>query len=222
MLFVVEALAGWPIGSTIDAMRYHHLRHHRASCMRTDPYRHALVLKGRWVAELMALRGAMLPFLWSARAFCAPLALVIPAFRTPYARIFLQDRSGKDLRNDAEVIRCARADLPQLSAHAIAGFMIVTWQLPFVSYYLVPWMIGGVINARRVIREHDAHEVADQAPATVWDSTRTHASWFARLILYPHNIGFHQAHHLYPSIAFGQLPAIHALLTGPGSLTPRP
>jgi fatty acid desaturase len=212
LLFVVEGLAGWPIGTTIDAMRYHHLRHHRASCMRSDPYRHPLALKGRWMGELLAVRGALLPLVWSLRAVCAPLALVLPGFRTPYARIFLQDRSGKDLRNDREVVRCARADLPQLAAHISAAFLVVRWQLPLVGYYLIPWMIAGVINARRVIREHEPHEVDDRAPATVWASTRTHTAWLGKLFLYPHNIGFHQAHHLYPAIAFGQLPAVHARL----------
>lgn len=212
MRYLVEALAGWPIGTTIDAMRYHHLRHHRASCMREDPYRHPLALKGAWVAELMALRGALLPYVWSLRAFCGPIALLWPAFRTGYARFFLQDRSGKDLRNDPEVIRCAWADLPQAAAHTIAAIVIVKLQLPFVADYLIPWMLGGVMNARRVIREHDLVEVADQRPMTVWASTRTHTSWLGRLLLYPHNIGYHQVHHLYPSMPFGQLPAAHAKL----------
>ena len=212
-LFMLEAVAGWPIGTTIDAMRYHHLRHHRASGTQQDPYRHAATLRGVWIAELSALRGALLPFVWSLRAFCAPIALVFPGFRTRYARFFLQDRSGKDLRNTPEVVRCAWADLPQAAAHSIAILIAVKWQLPFAAYYLVPWMIGGVLNARRVVREHEPNEIVTQAPATVWANTRTHAQWWGRLFLYPHNIGYHQAHHLYPTIAFMRLPRVHAALT---------
>src|SRR4029453_13897570 len=96
--------------------------------------------------------------------------------------------------------------------HVIAAVIIVNAQLPFVSFYLVPWMIGGVMNARRVIREHDHHEIRDQQPGTVWASTRTSSSWLGRVCFYPHNIGFHQAHHLYPAIAFGSLPQIHTEL----------
>src|SRR2546423_10142482 len=38
LAFVVEALCGYPVASTIEAMRYHHLRHHRDSGLDTDPY----------------------------------------------------------------------------------------------------------------------------------------------------------------------------------------
>lgn len=214
MMRAVEALAGWPIGSTIDAMRYHHLRHHRALCSRDDPYLHAFALRGPWAAALTASRGALLPFWWSLRAFSAPLALVWPSFRVLYARGFLQDRSGNDLRNHPEVLACAWADLPQAAMHSAAAAVILALDLPFVSHYLVPWIIGGIFNARRVIVEHDLREIEDASRETIWRATRTHnGSWLSRLLLYPHNIGFHQAHHLYPTIAFTALPIVHAALS---------
>src|SRR5690348_11963001 len=33
LTYLIEALCGYPVSSTIDAMRYHHLRHHRDSGM---------------------------------------------------------------------------------------------------------------------------------------------------------------------------------------------
>ncbi|WP_455774175.1 fatty acid desaturase, partial [Burkholderia stabilis] len=52
-LALVEALAGWTIGSSIAAMRYHHLRHHRAVGTAEDPYLHRLAARGGWVQRAM-------------------------------------------------------------------------------------------------------------------------------------------------------------------------
>jgi fatty acid desaturase len=211
----VEALCGWPIGSTIAAMRYHHLRHHRDSGMRTDPYRHPWLVHGALVRVALTLRGALLPFWWTLRAFVAPLALLVPRARTLYARAFLQDRSGQSLRSNAEVIACARADLFQAGAHTVTGAAIVAFDLPFVSCYLLPWMLGGILNARRVIIEHSFAENRDRSRATTLATTRTHdAGRLANWLLYPHHIGFHQAHHLFPTIAFVYLPRVHGQLLG--------
>ena len=213
--WAVEALAGWPIASTIEAMRYHHLRHHRNAGMRTDPYRHPLLERGRWAHALLALRGALLPFWWTLRAFVAPLALLVPSLRTLYGRAFLQDRSGSDLREHPELLRCARADLVQAAAHCAAGAAIVALELPFVSCYLVPWMLGGIMNANRVIIEHAPAENHDRTLATVLATTRDHDfGWLANALLYPHRIGLHQAHHFAPTAAFVHLPRVVALLRG--------
>jgi fatty acid desaturase len=212
---VVEALAGWPIGSTIEAMRYHHSRHHRDAGMRTDPYRHPLLAHGAWAQTLLTLRGGLLPFWWSLRAFVAPLALCWPGARTLYARAFLQDRSAADLRSDPEVLRCLRADLPQAAAHAAAAVAIVAFDLPFLGYYLLPWMLGGIWNAHRVLIEHACAENFDRALPTVLATTRTQD--LGRLLnafLFPHGIGLHRAHHFAPHVAFVHLPRIDALLQG--------
>ena len=211
--WLVEALAGWPIGSTIEAMRYHHLRHHRASGMHSDPYRNPLQARGGLVRGLLAARGALLPFWWSLRAFFAPFALLAPRLRTFYGRAFLQDRSGRDLTRHPEVLACLRADLAQAAAHCAAGVAIIAFALPFVSCYLVPWMLGGVLNARRVIVEHAPVENRDCTRATMLATTFTHdAGRLANAVLYPHNVGFHQAHHLYPTVAFGHLPRLQSAL----------
>jgi fatty acid desaturase len=211
--WVVEALAGWPIASTIEAMRYHHIRHHRDSGMRSDPYWSPLIARGPFMRALLTLRGALLPFWWTLRAFVAPVALVLPGMRNFYGRAFLQDRSGRDLRNHAEVILCARADLAQALAHCVGCAVIVWFKLPFVSCYLLPWMLGGMLNARRVIVEHSSAEIFDRLPATTFANTRTHdAGWLINAFQYPHHIGLHQAHHVMPAISFVHLPSAHAAL----------
>ena len=212
----VEALAGWPIASTIEAMRYHHLRHHRNAGMRTDPYRHPLLERGRWAHALLALRGALLPFWWTLRAFVAPLALLVPTCALCTGRAFLQHRCRKRSARASRLLRCARANLVQAAAHCAAGAAIVALELPFVSCYLVPWMLGGIMNANRVIIEHAPAENHDRTLATVLATTRDHDfGWLANaLLLYPHRIGLHQAHHFAPTAAFVHLPRVVALLRG--------
>ena len=61
---VVEVLCGYPIASTLNAMRYHHLRHHRDSGMHTDPYYKAGRQNALW-QTLNILRGLALPPFWS-------------------------------------------------------------------------------------------------------------------------------------------------------------
>lgn len=209
-LAMVEVLAGWPIGSTIAAMRYHHLRHHRAVCTPEDPYLHRLAARGGWVKRAMMLRGALLPIWWPLRALTAPLALAWPAFRPWYARGFLQERSKRDLRHHPEIIACARNDLPHCVAYLIAIAVVVHWQLPFFAYYGLPWILGGIMNANRVLIEHDHVLNGERSQEAVWAMTHTwHFGWLGKLVLFPRNIGFHQVHHVYPALALEHLPAVH-------------
>jgi len=212
-LAFVDALVGWPIGSSIAAMRYHHLRHHRAVCTPEDPYLHHLAARGGWVKRAMMLRGALLPFLWPLRALTSPIALLWPAFRPWFARGFLQERSKRDLRQHAEIIACARADLPHCVAYLLAIAAVVHWQLPFFTYYGLPWILGGIMNANRVLIEHDPVENGERSQEAVWAMTHTwHYGWLGKLVLFPRNIGFHQVHHVYPALALEHLPEVHRYL----------
>jgi fatty acid desaturase len=220
-LAMVEVLAGWPIGSTITAMRYHHLRHHRGVCTPEDPYLHRLAARGGWVKRAMMLRGALLPIWWPLRTLAAPLALACPAFRPWYARGFLQDRSKRDLRHSREIVACARADLPHCAAYLLALAAVMVWQVPFFAYYGLPWILGGILNANRVLIEHDHVESGERSQDAVWAMTHTRRhGWWGKLVLFPRNIGFHQVHHVYPALALEHLPAVHQhllnrLRTGP-------
>ncbi|CAB3809112.1 hypothetical protein LMG28688_06925 [Paraburkholderia caffeinitolerans] len=212
-LVLVEALAGWTIGSSIAAMRYHHLRHHRSVGTPQDPYLHKLAARGGWVRRVMMLRGALLPLWWPLRALMAPVALTWPPFRSWYARGFLQDRSHTELTRHPEVIACVRRDLPHCVAYWLAIAAVVHWDLPFMAYYGLPWILGGIMNANRVLLEHEHVELDERTPEMIWSITRTLGfGWFGKLVLYPRNIGFHQVHHAYPALALEHLPAVHHYL----------
>src|ERR1700751_3194132 len=55
-LRLLEIWAGYPVGSTIDAMRYHHLRHHRENGLVHDPYFKTWIGNSRARFWLMSLR----------------------------------------------------------------------------------------------------------------------------------------------------------------------
>jgi len=203
---LVEALAGWPIASTIAAMRYHHIRHHRYSGTAADPYRHRWLERGVVLRQLLVLRGVLLPLWWTLRAVAAPFAYVFPGLRTSYARAFLQDRSDEDLRSSSEVLACARADLLQLTVQVGALTAAIIAGLPVVQFYLLPWMLAGVLNARRVLVEHATPEIQDSSRANVYESTNDHdLGLIGNFFLFPHNIGLHRTHHMYPTASFEHL-----------------
>jgi len=217
-LALVDVLAGWSIGSSIAAMRYHHLRHHRAVGTPEDPYLHPLAERGGSIRRVMMLRGALLPIWWPLRAITSPFALIFPAYRPIYARYFMQDRSRDNLRQHPEVLSCAKRDIPHCIAYLLAITAVVHWDLPFFNYYGLSWILGGIMNANRVLLEHEHETITHRSPETIWRMTRTLTlGMFGKLVLYPRNIGFHQVHHAYPSLALEYLPAVHRHLLAQAS-----
>lgn len=204
--WLLEVLAGWPITSTIEAMRYHHLRHHAASGTPKDPYYSTVHARTAWRRYALTLRGAVLPFWWTLRAVIAPIALLLPSLRTFYGRAFLQDRSGCDLRNNAAVVACARADIAQLAGQVVVLGAAVAAGLPVLTYYLLPLILAGILNARRVVYEHSWITSERQSRRQAWETTVDHdLGLIGNAVFYPHNIGLHRIHHLYPTVSFPHL-----------------
>jgi len=207
----LELLAGYPVTTTLAAMRYHHLRHHRHSGLALDPYFKAGASHRLLPALRARLQGLLLPPAWILRAYVGCLALRWPGLRNAYGRMFLGDRSGDDLRTHAELLRCLRAEPAQaLFFLVVLGLALVFPQAVLLGYGL-PLLLAGVFNAHRVAAEHLHVPVADRLPATVVATTRTHAGgWLSRTLLYPRHIGLHTVHHLHPTVAMQQLPGLHA------------
>jgi fatty acid desaturase len=206
-LRVVEILVGYPIGSTIDAMRYHHLRHHRDSGMPSDPYFKAALLHNVLLRFLMILRTGVLAIWWTLRGPYGTLASFIPALRQSYAVLFLQDRSGKGVGETREVITCAREDRWQLLFHG--AFLLAAW--PFREWlfyaYFIPVILAGILAGNRLIREHTLEPCSDRNVDTVWRTTNDHnLGWLGQVLMAPRNIGFHREHHLHPQAALEHLP----------------
>ncbi len=208
-LWLLQLLAAYPIATTMEAMRYHHLRHHRASGMAEDPYFKKGVSTDATLRMLYRLRGLLLVAVWIARGYVGTAALVVPALRPAYARFLLQDRSGTDVARSPEVLACLREEPKQAIFFTIV--FVAAWHFPAIVGwgYLVPLVVAGAFNVNRVIIEHIHERCADRRPDTVIATTVTHDYGApGKLFLFPRNIGFHVVHHLYPQAALECLPAL--------------
>jgi fatty acid desaturase len=204
----VEALCGYPIASTLNAMRYHHLRHHRDSGMHTDPYFKEGDHGAGW-RTLNILRGLALPPFWTIRAIVGAMAAAVPQLRNVYAHVFLQDRTTDDLRQSREVIECARAEWGQVVFQALVAALAVAVPSAVLWGYIVPVSLAGLLAARRVLIEHTYERVADRQIETIIGTTNdNHLGLIGTLGLAPRNIGYHIVHHIHPQVRLGALPRL--------------
>jgi fatty acid desaturase len=208
---ITEALCGYPISSTLNAMRFHHLRHHRDSGMDTDPYFKKGVMESRWLYFLMTIRGVLLVPYWSLRGYVGLISLFVPSWRNTYAHAFLQDKTTDDMTHNRETLRCAREELGQVIVHTLV--YIYAWHDfdTVLFYYFIPVTVAGILNAHRVLMEHNYVVARDRNIETIIKTTVDHnLDPLGRLFFAPRNIGFHIVHHIHPSVGLENLPALRA------------
>jgi fatty acid desaturase len=90
------------------------------------------------------------------------------------------------------------------------------WGMQYLVLWVLPLATGlQAILRLRAICEHGA--LSDfSSPLT---AARTHAGgMLQRLFLFPHHVGYHIEHHLYPAVPHYHLPALHAALMEHGIL----
>jgi len=207
---VLETILGYPIGTTANAMAYHHLRHHRDTLMNNDPY--YKINKKCSTPKRLALtigKGSIFIMFWVTRSLIGSLAYYIPSLRTQYARIFLQDVSNKDLSQHDEVIRCAKEDrYLALFQLGILTCALTLAPVLFYTYYIV-WPVAGIFCIYRLLIEHVYDVVEDRSVYTMIESTFDHhTSAFDQILIGPRNIGYHCIHHIHPQVGFHHLPEL--------------
>ncbi len=204
-LRLLEVLAGFPVATTLEAMRYHHLRHHRDTGLPSDPYRRPPA--NPWLQLVMWLRVLpILPF-WVLRGPFGLLAWALPPLRRPYARVFLQDRSAKDFTRDAEVLACARAESGQVLFHLAVLAAALRWPHAVGLGYGLPFLLASGLCAWRLLAEHTPRTVHGRTLGDVLASTSDHGlGWVGRLFTAPLNVGCHIVHHLHPQVSLHHLP----------------
>jgi fatty acid desaturase len=209
LVAVLEVISAYPISTTLNAMRYHHLRHHRKPCTLTDPYFKPGITTNAAKRLLVYAQGFFLVPAWIVRSFYGSAAIYFPGMRNSYGRIFLGDRSGSDLASQKELIGCLKSE-PRQVIFFICVFALL-WRFPHAVFfgYLFPLILAGALNAYRVAVEHVHVFCPTRSLSSVITATVTHDyGWFGKLFLFPRNIGFHTAHHLYPTASLESLPAL--------------
>jgi fatty acid desaturase len=104
-----------------------------------------------------------------------------------------------------EIVRAARR-LVVLYV-VIAALSVATDSWAAVIHWLVPALLGNALLRLYLMAEHGGCSYDDNA-FTNTRTTLTHP--LIRLVMW--NMPYHAEHHLYPHIAFHQLPALHALV----------
>jgi hypothetical protein len=91
--------------------------------------------------------------------------LRLRGLRNAYGRILLGERSGTDLREHPEILRCLRAEPPQALFFLAVG-MLALWHPAAVAVgYLLPLLLAGLFNANRVVAEHEHVILASNDPS---------------------------------------------------------
>ena len=181
---------GWLCLLRFENYRCMHLAHHRHLNTDRDP---------DWVSQQQAPH------------------YVHPESWSDFAWIFVKTITGMELVTQLRrILRYSGArhqSGPSHPPYRLFGYVgvafittMVGWWNELVLYWLVPlltWLTWIVYV--RGMAEHQRLE-----PRTGNRATRTvRTSWLAAFFLSPHNIGYHMEHHLYPSVPWHRLQALH-------------
>jgi fatty acid desaturase len=206
-LRLLEVLAGYPVASTWESTRYHHLRHHRDAGLPTDPYRRRPQSGWRLGLTAVLLLGVV-PF-WMVRGVVGSLAWACPPLRGPYARVFLQARAAAEPADLEEVRACAASEPGQVLFHLALLALAWRWPGAVLWGYGLPLLVAAGLNARRLLAEHTPAEIHGRTLADVLAVTSDHGlGWLGRLALAPRNVGCHVVHHLHPQVSLEHLPRL--------------
>lgn len=197
---VLEALGGWPIGTTVEAMRAHHLRHHARTNAPNDPY--LVPRRALGDAKLFVVLLGIFPF-WVARSFIGVASLVLPGLTKTYAALLV---SGEDdAAGQRDVERARRVEWPVALTWTVLLMLTAFAPSPLLRHWWLPLGWTALFNACRFLAEHT---VAD-AGAGLDQTTREFTSWWwLSPFVFPHHVGLHRTHHRFPTASWESLPSL--------------
>lgn len=202
-----ELLAGLPIATTWNAMKYHHLRHHLWNGSSRDPYFKPRSTKNYWEFIRSILIGFLLVPFWIIRPFVA-IGFSFFGRIDIYQRYFLQEKSEYCDRYKKEVRQAQLAEYNQAVFWILVLIIGLYFPKSVLQYYILPLELAGVLNVIRVLVEHEHVPINNADNSAMMRTTRAYPIAFTRSILFPRNIGYHVAHHLYPELRFEFLPEV--------------
>ena len=185
---VGELLLAWPIFTSLAGYRLLHLPHHRYLNTDRDPdwYRNGperLHEPGSWTSTVALLLGFRL--------------------RTTDLGVQFGMRGSDGItgwRRRARPWVYAAAAVAVTAAGAWA-FVVAYWIVPFVTCFLPAMRIRGISDHWAVASDH---------PLRCMRTVR--ANLLERFLLFPKGVNFHIEHHLYPTVPFYRLAALHRRL----------
>jgi fatty acid desaturase len=197
---VSDLMLAFTMGVSTRAYRKTHLGHHSHTATDQDPD----VQFARQSPQLWGWpkppREALVIFLKDLLGINA----VLDARMTRWSAIGRLSPQSQDPLSPLE-----RALFVSFVAAALVGLALTGWWWQVVVLWAVPAVtVFPTISRLRAIAEHMSLEGRSELNATremlpsVWD----------RLLVAPCNVNYHLSHHLFPSVPFYNLPALHARL----------
>ncbi|MHC4052502.1 fatty acid desaturase [Bradyrhizobium sp. 25ACV] len=186
------------IGAITRINRRNHMTHHHSTCLADDPDRFKYVHEGKDV---------VIPFM----AFLSGVSPLVTAVRNVFFK-----RSPQSVASPIEPSERYRLrDILLLAAWQLAligglSYSIGAWAYPCL--WLAPtYALAYRADLVRVFCEHSMM-IADEDADSSMRLITYESNWFEKLFFAPHNMNYHMAHHLWPSIPYYNLPEADRLI----------
>ncbi len=182
-------LAGLPTGAKIETYRASHLLHHGRFGTVDDPdlsrYRQLNVEGVRRT---------------SVRSFAWDIFIRLPKYQLGW----LQSITRSPLIYVAPFVWCAAIiTVPAFFAFGSQGAIVAS------AIWLTAYLLA--LPVIRFIGEASEHIYS--TTITVFDATLSNLGFLQRLVIHPHNDGYHTVHHMWPGVPHHQLRRLHEQLT---------
>ncbi|MBZ4377129.1 fatty acid desaturase family protein [Corallococcus sp. AS-1-6] len=207
---LADLLCAFPMNITTEGYRKEHAEHHRYVNTEKDPYwrtaqrDHAWMFPRTRVGTALVLLGDMVGFFTPSH-----VRIMIPWSYTGRAL-----GKGGPPPSRAEHVRYALWLTGFITFLTLTGgwlHYLLLWSIPSLTLMMVAFRIRAVVEHPFTPATPDeTHETRDVAAAT----------WFERFFIAPFNASYHLSHHLFPSVPYYHLPALHAQLMRTGLYRP--
>lgn len=206
---LLEAVGGWPIGTTVESMRAHHLRHHARTNGEHDPY---LVPRKKLGDTLLFFVLLGIFGFWVARAIIGVASFVVPRLVGLYADLLVSGETDDAASRDVE--RARKVEWPVVLTWTVLLGASLAWPQVLSMHWWLPLAWAALFNACRFLAEHSL------APPTagVEATTREFGGPWLTPFVFPHHVGLHRTHHRFPTASWEVLPALAKPDLAPGAL----
>ena len=209
----VGRLCAMPSGLSMCSYRVIHRMHHNNLYGELDPDTalHGGYPRGRAYLVKKLLKDLTGQTAWKTYAY---FLFAAPALNTATNKALRPlDDTSERLRTDA------RRDRNWVIGFHVVAFAVAAWS-GYLIEYLVLWVLPLVTVVQAILR---LRAIAEHGATTDFSSPLTAArtnlgpAWL-RWALFPHNVNFHIAHHLYSSVPMYNLPRLHEEMRRQGVL----
>jgi fatty acid desaturase len=188
--FFAELFTAWPMNISMRNYREHHFPHHRSPNTDADPDWRLRSQDESWEFP-KTVRGLVTMFLFD---FCG--LRFVDQYRS-FGRYAFPEKRKRDW---IDLVRQV------FNVTLVVSLTYFGLWIPYLLLWIVPTLSWLKVALRmRTIAEHYALDYSH-----MYRQTRTtYANGIERILIAPHNIGYHLDHHLYPSVPFYNLRALH-------------